>query len=68
MKVEFWTELAAKKLDTYRLNDDAQVRFVLALGCTRALVYWYWFVCTAVSAQALQRRGVAWSQFVRTVT
>lgn len=25
MKVEFWTELAAKKLDTYRLNDDAQV-------------------------------------------
>ncbi|CAM9390652.1 unnamed protein product [Laminaria digitata] len=24
VKVEFWTELAAKKLDTYRLNDDAQ--------------------------------------------
>lgn len=26
VKVEFWTELAARKLDTYRLNDDAQVR------------------------------------------
>lgn len=26
VKVEFWTELATKKLDTYRLNDDAQVR------------------------------------------
>lgn len=25
MKVDFWTELATKKLDTYRLNDDAQV-------------------------------------------
>lgn len=25
VKVEFWTELATKKLDTYRLNDDAQV-------------------------------------------
>ncbi|CBJ30234.1 Autophagy-related protein 7 [Ectocarpus siliculosus] len=24
VKVEFWTELATKKLDTYRLNDDAQ--------------------------------------------
>ncbi|CAM9401241.1 unnamed protein product, partial [Ectocarpus sp. 13 AM-2016] len=24
VKVEFWTELASKKLDTYRLNDDAQ--------------------------------------------
>ncbi|CAM9880356.1 unnamed protein product, partial [Pylaiella littoralis] len=24
VKIEFWTELATKKLDTYRLNDDAQ--------------------------------------------
>lgn len=24
VKVDFWTELATKKLDTYRLNDDAQ--------------------------------------------
>lgn len=28
VKVDFWTELATKKLDTYRLNDDAQVGFL----------------------------------------
>lgn len=33
VKVDFWTELATKKLDTYRLNDDAQVR----LSATRQL-------------------------------
>ena len=33
VKVDFWTQLATKKLDTYRLNDDAQVR----LSATRQL-------------------------------
>lgn len=37
MKVDFWTELATKKLDTYRLNDDAQVCRQLQL--IRRLVY-----------------------------
>lgn len=29
VKVDFWTELARRKLDTYRLNDDAQVQLAL---------------------------------------